>query len=500
TDGDGDTATDTASVSLAGMFVIQDDGIAVGGFDRAIIVAQDNQVANGTYDASVGVDGFAAILAAVHNGAAGGGYNLATTNLGNGITSVHVTGNGADYTFYYTTQAVNGGVELEAYFTNTSGSLTNPFFTLTINPDETYSFNLISVGFLEQTTVSGSDFGASGGGQPSLTSPDGELTITGDLNGVPANVKASNNGIAVGNTGLQMDVNETLILNFAQEQTEVSFIFTQWQGNGTANVEFHVLDENGLTISDFDINIPKPAGDSHIEVIVDTNLAGSYVFNAGTSTYTLYVGEEFSEVQVEYDFAVTGGATFTVNNITFDKETSIPSTSLLFDITAVDGDGDTSTTSLHVDLLGGSNVVSGLTLTGTSDEDVLVGGTGNDTLIGGAGDDTLTGGTGNDLFVLQASNGGHDDILDFVSGADDIVVDIASLNLTIGTSVVLDAANFHTGDENVAATWNGGTGNEFAFNAGTGELWYSANGMGTDLVNLASIATGIPVATDIHTF
>ncbi|MCC8954411.1 hypothetical protein H8B02_13415 [Bradyrhizobium sp. Pear77] len=83
----------------------------IGGFDTATILAQDNQVANGTYHVNFGADGDAAMLVAVHDGAVNG-YNLATTDLGGGITSVHVTGNGDD-TFYYTTQAVNGGVELE---------------------------------------------------------------------------------------------------------------------------------------------------------------------------------------------------------------------------------------------------------------------------------------------------------------------------------------------------------------------------------------------------
>ncbi len=86
--------------------------------------------------------------------------------------------------------------------------------------------------------MSGSDFGASSSGQPSLTSPDGHLVITGDFNGAPADVKASSNGIAVGDTGLQMDQHETLLLKFTQEQTDVSFILTQWQGNGTADVVF----------------------------------------------------------------------------------------------------------------------------------------------------------------------------------------------------------------------------------------------------------------------
>src|SRR4029078_10370908 len=101
---------------------IQDDGPTIGGFDHAIVLAQDNQVVNGSFDVSFGADGDGAMRVAIHDGAVNG-YNLATADLGGGITSVHVTGNGDDYTFYYSTRAVSGGGELNAFFTDTSGTL-----------------------------------------------------------------------------------------------------------------------------------------------------------------------------------------------------------------------------------------------------------------------------------------------------------------------------------------------------------------------------------------
>jgi Ca2+-binding RTX toxin-like protein len=150
----------------------------------------------------------------------------------------------------------------------------------------------------------------------------------------------------------------------------------------------------------------------------------------------------------------------------------------------------------------GSDIVNG-----GSGNDFLVGGDStlggpDDVLNGGGGNDTLLGGTGNDLFVLTGSAAnGHDTILDFVSGTDDIFVDVASQSLTLGTAANVAAANFHTGDENVGTTWNGGSGgNEFVFNTTTHELWYSADGSGNDKVNLAHISTGVPQNTDVHTF
>jgi VCBS repeat-containing protein len=372
-DKDGDFQT--ASIDLAKQLTITDDGPTIGGFQHAVVTAQDNQIVNGTYNVNFGADGAAAMLVTVHNGAVGStGYNLATTNLGGGITSVHVTGNGDDYTFYYATHAVNGGVQLDAYFTYESGTLANPYFTLLINPDGTYSFDLKSVEVLKQVTVTGSTFGASGGGTPTLTAPDGELVITGsDNNAHPVDVKASNNGIAVGDSGLQMDPNEDLHLSFLHEQSQISFDLTQWQGNGTANVVVKVLDGNN-DVHDFSINIPKPSGGTTNIVVKETSdaaLINTYAFDSTTLTYTLYVGQTFNQVQLDYVQAVTGNATFTVNNITYNVASIIPSTDLLFDVSAVDVDGDSATSSLQVDLQGTATLATSLTLS-TLANDVLV--------------------------------------------------------------------------------------------------------------------------------
>jgi len=197
--------------------------------------------------------------------------------------------------------------------------------------------------------------------------------------------------------------------------------------------------------------------------------------SAGASTGT----EAFGGSTVDTDV-------FKISDIGFiSTTTTTQSADLQFQVANVDADGDT-TSNQTLDVQ-----VAGTTLTGTASNDVLQGGSGND---------TMTGNGGNDLFVLQSSGGGHDSIQDFLSGTDQIVVDIAGQSLTIGTSTALAAANFHTGDEAQSATWNGGTNNEFVYNATTHELWYSANGTGTDKVDLAHISTGVPVATDIHTY
>jgi len=182
------------------------------------------------------------------------------------------------------------------------------------------------------------------------------------------------------------------------------------------------------------------------------------------------------------------GSDFKVNSPSLLTTNSGDPLDISFGTTQTDTDGDSATGTID------------LTLDPSSSESALVGGPGADTLLGGAADDDLTGNGGADLFVLQQTGGGHDTIQDFLSGTDDIFVDIAAQNLTIGTATVLAAANFHSGDETVATTWDGGTGNEFVWNSTTHELWFSANGTGTDKIDLAHISTGTPVATDVHTF
>jgi len=197
--------------------------------------------------------------------------------------------------------------------------------------------------------------------------------------------------------------------------------------------------------------------------------------------------------------------------VTLDKETTVTTTGtkeLSFDVTVTDHDSDSSSVTIGITVDGDH------TLTGASGiSNSIVGGTSADTLIGSTKDDTLTGNGGNDRFVLDGHSvspgvgaGGHDTITDFVSLADGIFVDVASQNLTINTSTLISAGQITNstvtgGTENDASAWSANaSANKFFFNATTQELWYSANGTGSDKVDLAHVSTGIPVAQDVHTF
>ncbi len=64
----------------------------------------------------------------------------------------------------------------------------------------------------------------------------------------------------------------------------------------------------------------------------NASLTDTYAFDSATSTYTLYVGQTFNQIQVDYAQAEAGNATFTINNITYNEESTIPSADLLFDV------------------------------------------------------------------------------------------------------------------------------------------------------------------------
>ncbi|MCC8938635.1 hypothetical protein H8A99_19680 [Bradyrhizobium sp. Arg68] len=219
------------------------------------------------------------------------------------------------------------------------------------------------------------------------------------------------------------------------------------------------------------------------------------------------------------------GEAFDIGAFSFvSTTTSIPSVGMNYDVALTDADGDKSISDLSITLTApgtqfndwsasavavtstvgdannpqantkGSNFDD--TLNGNSAANVLSGGLGNDTLQGNAGDDTLIGGAGSDKFVLAATAAlnGHDTIAD-LDASDSIIVDVASLNLTINTATL---ASFTTvTDANQATSWNGSS-NQFLFNTSHNELWYSANGTAAAAVDLAHVSTGVPAANAVH--
>ncbi|WP_338831727.1 DUF5801 repeats-in-toxin domain-containing protein [Bradyrhizobium sp. 27S5] len=211
----------------------------------------------------------------------------------------------------------------------------------------------------------------------------------------------------------------------------------------------------------------------------------SHVYNSATDGTTITATGHGNIDYVElYD--VSGKSKILlagISELVNDGATDVP-----FTVGVKDGDGDAATGSFAV------NVNGGTTLLGTA---------GNDVIVAGSTSETLTGAGGSDKFVLNLS--AHDIISDFSSN-DLVLLDVAGLSLPTGASNAVTASQFTSsaatgGTENNASAWNeSGSTNKFFFNNTTHELWYSANGTGTDKVDLAHVSTGVPAAANVHLF
>ncbi|TIV24127.1 MAG: type I secretion C-terminal target domain-containing protein, partial [Mesorhizobium sp.] len=479
TDAHGNTTTGTILVDIV------DDVPVFNSVMDAIVANQAGASFTGTYNAAFGADGLDHLSLALQ---ASGTYSgsavtfAQTTNAG--VTTVQVqdaTTHAVIFTFYYTeTQQADGGVLMHAY-SDSSNPAGSSFFTLDLNADGTYDYTLNSPSVITTTTVTGdSAFTSSGGSQNSLTSPDGQLIITGDVSGTAAQVKASAVGIAVGSTGQQMDPHETLHLNFTQDQAAVSFVLNKWSGNGVADVQFHVLD-NGGTVRDFDLQIAKPATDVTIKVVetsdntlLTTN--GGVAYNAATSTYTLYVNHVYDNINVTYDHTVSGNTTFAFNNITYGEVTTIHDLTMNFGLSATDGDGDVATLADPLTIATASSLTldahnaafapvdgnDGVVIAGGSGNDTLIGGDGNDILIGGAGADTMTGGAGADTFKLDHLDLNIKDLITDYHGAgpggEGDKIDLTALFDTPVGGNIADYVHYDAGTKTLSVDTNGTTG------------------------------------------
>jgi Ca2+-binding RTX toxin-like protein len=85
-----------------------------------------------------------------------------------------------------------------------------------------------------------------------------------------------------------------------------------------------------------------------------------------------------------------------------------------------------------------------LTITGSGQNDIIIGGTGDDTITGGAGADTLTGGAGKDKFILSAgaTAATADTITDFVTKVDTIVLGATAGSVTNFKAATAAVATF----------------------------------------------------------
>jgi large repetitive protein len=435
TDSDGDTASASGTLDLGGNIVFEDDGPMIHSVMDAVIVSAPSVTFTGLYEADFGADGLDFMSVALGSGGTFKGEPVDFVQGepdAEGVTSVEVKdGDVVLFTFYYTTETDpvseggDGGVTFTA-FTNPDDPEGSQFFILTVNPDGTYSFHIISNEALSSTTASGQDFSAFGPiGE--VATDDQSLTIRGS-----DNINASANGIGVKQPSISKG--DWIELDFAKEQSYVNFTLQQWTGSGTAFIMLYIDGD----VFDFDLGeagiqslgIAKPDGVGSITVVVDADLAGTWTQNG--ADYTIYVADNFELLRLDH---VDGGASFNINHVTYDQVIEIDEITLNFELTATDGDGDSYTLEddLTIAMLSGEDGLiatavdgvdgnDGVVLVGKGGDDVLVGGDGDDILIGGAGSDTLTGGGGADTFVWRLGDEGTganpavDTVTDFKSG------------------------------------------------------------------------------------
>ena len=275
-------------------------------------------------------------------------------------------------------------------------------------------------------------------------------------------------------------------------QTYVSFTLQQWAGGGSVTLQIS-MDGTPFDFGDAvgiqNLTFANPGTTTRITVIVDADIAGTWNFNVASSTYTLYVGSGFGELEIEN---VLGSAKFNVNNITYDQLITIDNLTLNFGLTATDLDGDSYTLSdpLTIAMVDGSLPISatavagvdgndGVVLVGNGDNDTLVGGSGVDILIGGPGNDTLDGGIGNDTASYANASSGVAVNLDTGTATGDGTDTLTSIENVIG-SVHNDTI---TGSDG-ANVLDGGAGNDILMGGDGDDILIS------DVATIGGILTG----------
>ncbi|MGS3143481.1 type I secretion C-terminal target domain-containing protein, partial [Aeromonas sanarellii] len=529
TDGDGDVASQ--SVSIGAGVVFKDDGPQFNSVMDAVLSSHTKVAFNGLYDASFGADGvnYLSVALAGSGVYSGNAVNFVQTVPNqDGVVKVDVTNslNVVLFSFYYetTTSAVtDGGDGTTTFnaFTNAQDPTHSEFFTLTVNPDGTYTFDMISNTVIASTTVDGEDFSAFGPTN-SVYTADGvpgtsdlpSLIIYGSngdgVTNADDKVNASEHGIGVKTTTI--DTGESLLLDFEKDQSYVKFSLQQFTGGGSTQM---MVKLDGVAF-DFDLNtggtqnltFTKPnSGQSWVEIIVtdDVSLIGTWVQTgtAATPVYTLYVGQQFDDLQVVH---TAGSLNFNINHITYDQTISVEDLSLNFNLAVTDMDGDQSALAdpLTVTMLDPTETVSaaadgtdandGVVLVGNGEADTLIGGLGNDILIGEKDSDSLTGDSGSDTFkwVNGDADGSTDSITDFTLGTtanggdvldlSDLLVDVPNSNSNTDLATALeDYLQFDSSANTLTIDTNGAT-------AGGGQLTIQFQGS-LDLDQNGSLTT-----------
>jgi Ca2+-binding RTX toxin-like protein len=119
-------------------------------------------------------------------------------------------------------------------------------------------------------------------------------------------------------------------------------------------------------------------------------------------------------------------------------------------------------------------------------DDRLEGGAGQDSLSGGLGADVLSGGFDADIFNIQSSSSGADEITDFVSGADKILISAHGFG---GGLVAGGPVSLVSGTNPSASNASG----QFLYDSDDGRLLWDADGTGSGAAVLVATLSNVPL-------
>ena len=316
----------------------------------------------------------------------------------------------------------------------------NLFFTITVNNDGTYDFNLINPVPVTEIEIPSLLAGISGGtGLPSYTFPSSvfgdqfELVVTGTSGGSADGIWISATDLGVGDNVMQ--------------------------GNKTDVLTFDVVPVGGSTasISELTISMSGTAGTKEDDVVT----LKAYYSDGTVTSVDQVIGSDL-DVTYELDPAKTvdylelypydSTVSFKIDGVSAKYITKVypDDYDLQFLLTGDDSDLDTASAGFVVAVNTEDDGVYAIHGTdahdfvyGTDGDDALFGGQGDDVLSGGRGGDDLTGGEGADTFVILDGDldGSIDHITDFEVGGGD-VLDVSDLFTPASGSALADYLEF----------------------------------------------------------
>jgi len=491
TDGDNDTASDTAAINIGANLTFLDDGPDNYHPTAGLLENDGSDTITESLNtiSKIGADGY------------GGNTNVKFDVTQAGLSSL--TSN--EVPIYYYVSVDGKTLTGSTSATEVDVDLSNTILTVVIN-DTTDEYTVTMIGTVDNgsgvgfANLSGTGEAGNGGFKIVTSSTlNSDLEILFTPLGSATTVNSDSDDVAVGGQfiedgdGLRIDFgefsNNTLGTNTGQDDTFVindkdtinGFCFTidQIAAGTTATLALSVSDNNdpidNILTNDTPDSIYKVEIYNHLKVLIATwdgvgnDNANGIAFSSSGGDVTVsgllanysivtFTNDGFDGLEVTNDTTAGTDGKFSLSNLKVLSVDSGSAIDLSFDTTLTDADGDTSTGTVDVTLAPDAVTVLGTSgddfnLTGTAIDDIIFGGAGDDILVGGAGDDllngglghdTLTGGADADTFAYSAGDGGNslalaDLIADFTDGSDLIGLDGLAFGTASGEATFVGA-------------------------------------------------------------